>query len=88
MSFDADYSWRYVDGSDVHIVDKNLGNRSVTNDAEGVLERLHQAIDLTGRRVTYTDTDGQIDQLLHTRGVFCGFAPCRDDLRARIKAQL
>ena len=48
---------------------------SVTNDAENVLAAIHKEIDLTGRKVTYTDSDGQVDRLLHEAGEFKGFAP-------------
>lgn len=72
----ADYTWaeQPADRS-VHIIDLNLGNMSVTNDAENVLAAIHKEIDLTGRTVTYTDSEGQVDQLLHEAGEFIGFAP-------------
>lgn len=72
----SDYEF-YVNDMDnsVHIVDKNLGRMSVTNDAENVLAAIHKEIDLTDRAVTYTDSEGQVDRLLHEAGEFMGFAP-------------
>ena len=49
---------------------------TVTNDAEGVVARLHSEGRLpAGRRLFYIDSDGQKDELLHEKGVFKGFAP-------------
>ena len=70
---DFDYTIN-ADGS-VHIIDLNLGRMSVTNDAEQVLLEIHHHINLTGRTVTYRDSEGSIDYLLHNEGVFEGFAP-------------
>lgn len=70
----ADFTYR-VNGDIVTIRDLNLGNISVTNDAEEVLERIGKEIDLTGKRVQYYDSCGQLDQILHKNGVFAGFAP-------------
>lgn len=72
----ADYYYR-INPADksVHIVDQNKGNMSVTNDAENVLAAIHEEIDLTDRDVLYTDSDGQVDRLLHEAGEFKGFAP-------------
>lgn len=72
----ADYNWvEDPEDNSIHIVDLNLGNMSVTNDALHVLAAIHKEIDLTGREVTYTDSDGQVDRLLHDAGEFTGFAP-------------
>lgn len=72
----SDYYYRINSETDaIHIVDQNLGNMSVTNDAENVLAAIHKEIDLTDREVTYTDSEGQVDRLLHKAGEFTGFAP-------------
>lgn len=71
----ADYDYRINPDHSVHIIDHNLGSMSVTNDAEAVLLEIHRHIDLTGRAVTYRDSEGQVDRLLHEKGVFKGFAP-------------
>lgn len=71
----SDYDYTIKPDGTVHIVDLNLGRMSVTNDAENVLLEIHRHIDLTGRDVTYRDSDGQVDRLIHEKGVFKGFAP-------------
>lgn len=70
----ADYTYQ-VDGKIVTIRDLNLGNISVTNDAEEVLERIGKEVDLSDKKVQYYDSCGQLDRLLHENGVFAGFAP-------------
>lgn len=70
----ADYTYQ-VDGKIVTIRDLNRGNISVTNDAEEVLKRIGEEIDLSDKRVQYYDSAGQLDRLLHSNGVFEGFAP-------------
>jgi len=70
----SDWAFEIRDSGVVHIVDLDLGNRSVTNDAEQVIEELHKEIGLTNRRVQYVDSMGVVDQLLHIDGVFSTFA--------------
>lgn len=71
----AVYSFRELDSGVIHITDEGIDEISVTNDAEDVLLQIHKHVNLTGKKVQYTDSDGQIDRLLHERGVFTGFAP-------------
>ena len=59
----------------VHIIDLNMGRMSVTNDAENVLAAIHKEVDLTGKTVTYRDSEGQVDRLIHEDGEFLRFAP-------------
>lgn len=56
----------------IFIVDED-GPLSVTNDAEGVVAELHEA--LPGFRVVYRDTEGDWDELVHDAGVFTGYRP-------------
>ena len=51
--------------------------RSITNDAEAVVEYLHDKGWLSNeRRLMYYDTDGNKDEILHDgNGVFLGFSP-------------
>lgn len=54
----------------------NGGQLSVTNDAELVVEELHnQGLLPNNRRLFYYDTDNQLDELVHDGPVFKGFAP-------------
>jgi len=71
----SDWTYHILPNGDIHVTDLNLGNMSVTNDAEAVIEALHSHCNLVRRRVQYTDSEGQIDQLLHNNGVFTNFAP-------------
>ncbi len=53
------------------------GYRSVTNDAERVVAKLHAEWLLpVGRKLMYYDTQGDLDELCHDgMGHFTGFAP-------------
>ena len=55
----------------VVILDNNLGGRSVTNDAENVVEYLYSVYG--NRRIFYIDSDGVLDELRHKNGNFVGF---------------
>lgn len=59
----------------VFIRDLNLGNRSVTNDAENVVKEINTLF--PGKRIIYKDSNGDWDELLHTDGRFEGFGPYR-----------
>jgi hypothetical protein len=47
--------------------------KTVTNDAENVIDELRQKYGIEGRRIFYKDSLGQIDELLHRNGLFFGF---------------
>ena len=50
--------------------------RSVTNDAEYIVEQLYLEYDLTDEtRIFYEDSEGIIDELLHSGKKFKGFKP-------------
>jgi polysaccharide deacetylase 2 family uncharacterized protein YibQ len=55
----------------VVILDNNLGGRSVTNDAENVVEYLYNVYG--NRRIFYIDSEGILDELRHNKGEFVGF---------------
>ena len=55
----------------VVILDNNLGGRSVTNDAENVVEYLYSVYG--NRRIFYIDSEGILDELKHKNGNFVGF---------------
>lgn len=49
---------------------------SVTNDAEAVVAELwERGVLKEGLRLYYYDSDGRLDELCHSGGVFTGFAP-------------
>jgi hypothetical protein len=61
----------------VWIVDLDtLGARSVTNDAEAVVQALHAQYH--GFRVIYRDSMGNWDELVHAQGRFMDYRPARD----------
>lgn len=49
--------------------------RTVTNDAEAVIETLAKDHALGDRRVFYRDSSGEIDELTHNGARFLDFAP-------------
>lgn len=51
------------------------GPVSVTNDAEGVCQRVNRAY--PGYRIVYQDSMGMWDELVHTNGKFEGFKSAR-----------
>jgi hypothetical protein len=57
----------------IYIKDVGGNYRSVTNDAEKVIQKLSADYDLGNRRVFYMDTEGLIDELLHKGPRFTGF---------------
>jgi hypothetical protein len=60
----------------VRITDRNVGGRSVTNDAELVIRDLVEfGIDLDRRQVIYRDSDGQWSGIATRGGLFVGFTP-------------
>ena len=75
--FPADYIVDHkVDGS-IFITDLDRGNKSVTNDVEGVLEELKSLynLDLRGITITYLDSMGCVDRIVHVNGKFIRFEP-------------
>jgi len=52
----------------------NAGKRTITNDADFVIQDLSDFIDnFQNKRVFYTDTDGRIDEMLHNGNQFTTF---------------
>ena len=56
----------------VFLVDNGGENRSVTNDAEYVVEVINSRF--PDRRIVYRDTEYQWEELKHKKGVFTDFA--------------
>ncbi len=57
----------------IFIEDLNLGNLSVTNDAEWVIESLVRRYGVLNKKVVYKDTTGNWDELIHDGNVFLDF---------------
>lgn len=63
-----------TEGNIVFLIDLSvLGGMSITNDAEAVVKEVNSKY--PGMRIVYTDSMDEVDELLHTDGVFRGFAP-------------
>ena len=58
----ADFTYEIKDNI-VRIVDLNLGNVSVTNDAENVLTTIQKETDIRHLRVIARDSFGDLDEL-------------------------
>lgn len=68
----AQYRIAHETPDTIFIVDLDQG-KSITNDAEKVVERVvhdHGTV-----RIIYRDTMGRWDELVHEGGIFKGFAP-------------
>ena len=76
----ADYDIIAIDDSNkiVQLVDLDLGNMSVTNDAETVVKEVNKLC--PGYRILYRDSIEIWDELVHDNGVFIKFAPWRESL--------
>lgn len=79
MNNHADYGIVQVADDIVFIKDLDLGNKSITNDAEYVVESLIHAFG-PGRRIVYKDSEGCWDELKHDGVRFTNFAPYRDSV--------
>jgi len=62
-------------GKIVWIRDLDAGGKSVTNDAENVVQELNERH--PGYRVIYKDSMGQWDELNHDNGKFIGYTHAR-----------
>ena len=70
----ADFDLQFIKNV-VVIYDLNLGNQSVTNDAENVIEYLNNVIpEFSSKKIIYQDTRGIFDELeINKKGQFIGF---------------
>lgn len=101
----ADYDWKLVqiltDGratTVIEIVDRDLGNMSVTNDIENILLEISDDLDddnpLSENAVIYRDSEGLWDEIvLDEVGNFRSFAAlprgrCRSELQAEAVVRL
>lgn len=73
MASKADYAIVQVDGDRVFIVDLDLGNRSVTNDADRIAELFQ--FTHPGKRLIYRDSMGRWDEMCITPDNVVAFRP-------------
>jgi hypothetical protein len=83
MNRRSDYEVVLVEDDRVFIVDLDLGNRSVTNDAEKVLEEINN--NFPGKRLIYRDTLGNWDEIkmtspFSTETLLVGFFPYNEEM--------
>jgi hypothetical protein len=71
LNMKSSFSITEIKDDRVVILDNNLGGRSVTNDAENVVEYLYNLYG--NRRIFYIDSEGILDELRHNNGNFVGF---------------
>jgi len=71
----ANFSIIRITDDYIYIRDDGGCSKSITNDAEWVIEYLTAEYELNNRRVFYADTDGRIDELAHKGGKFTGYKP-------------
>ena len=57
----------------LYIIDCGGDTRTVTNNAENVVELLYESYNLGNRRLIYRDSLGEIDEIIHENGQFKGF---------------
>lgn len=74
MKNHANYQIVEVTANIIFISDLDLGNKSITNDAEHVVDVLLQIYG-PKRKIVYRDTEGQWDELKHDGEKFIDFAP-------------
>lgn len=67
----ANFNTIVINAGHVHLVDhlsNHTHSRTITNDAEAVVESVFH--EYGNVRITYTDTDGRVDELVHNQGAF------------------
>lgn len=73
----SDFSVEHNADEFIVIRDLNLGNSSVTNDAEGVCRLIYNRCG--NKRIFYYDSEGDFAELQHNLGEFIGFANASED---------
>jgi hypothetical protein len=70
----AEYEIKTANSKFIYIED--LGHnqfKTVTNDVEFILARLKENYEIENQRIFYRDSSGDIDEIVHKKGVFKGF---------------
>jgi hypothetical protein len=68
----------YLKGKVLIIEDSDLGNRSVTNDIQNVLQAIKTDLDFLPETIIYKDSLGNFDGVSHDKGKFIKFYPVND----------
>lgn len=65
MKSKANYTYE-VGNELVRITDLNLGNKSVTNDAENVINEIQSVENIKGKQILYKDSEGNWEEIIPT----------------------
>lgn len=68
MTPKSDFRYEIHDGGSLYIEDLNLGRMSVTNDMENVLEAIYAELGSLPVKITYKDSDGNVDGVKYING--------------------
>ena len=68
----SDYIY-FIKGKVLIIEDSDLGNLSVTNDIQNVLESIYKDLEFLPEVVIYKDSEGNFDGVEHEKGKFIKF---------------
>ena len=77
MKTNSDYVY-YLKGKVLIIEDSDLGNRSVTNDIQNVLQAIKTDLEFLPEVVIYRDSEGNFDGVDHEQGKFLKFYPVNE----------
>ena len=72
MTANSDYTYT-IKGKVLIIEDLDLGNVSVTNDIQNVLETIYKDLEFLPEKVIYRDSEGNYDGVEHEKGKFIRF---------------
>lgn len=73
----SDYIY-FIKGKVLIIEDSDLGNRSVTNDIQNVLQAIKTDLEFLPEVVIYKDSEGNFDGVDHDKGKFIKFYPVNE----------
>ena len=73
----SDYIY-FIKGKVLIIEDSDLGNRSVTNDIQNVLQAIKTDLDFLPETIIYKDSEGNFDGVMHEQGKFKRFYPVNE----------
>ena len=73
----SDYIY-FIKGKVLIIEDSDLGNLSVTNDIQNVLQAIKTDLDFLPETIIYKDSLGNFDVVEHDKGKFIRFYPVNE----------
>jgi hypothetical protein len=73
----SDYIY-FIKGKVLIIEDSDLGNLSVTNDIQNVLNHIKADLEFLPETIIYRDSEGNFDGVMHEQGNFLKFYPVNE----------